>query len=186
MDRKYRAEKDRAQAEMRTVKDRAQAEMRTVKDRAKADMRAVQQREETIRTQAARDRERYKTARDAYRLAETRFELSRLTGQLREFICVLRQPTAVETVEAITALLLSNFESAKSHVDRYDPRLGSLLATRRRDLQLVLGHPQRGSSASTADEDAAVVVAALRSIALQTLAGLDGWIKEHQPRAPVD
>jgi len=151
---------------------------------AEADKRVAQGEAAAARTQAARNQEKYKSARDAYRLADTRFELARLAGSLRQFVSALGPEPPVETMDGLTKRQLCRIDSLRSYVDRYDSSLGSLLGTRRGELQSVL-HPEYGSSASSPDE-VRTVAAAHGSIALQTAGQLDTWIKQHQPKPPVD
>jgi hypothetical protein len=80
-----------------------------------------------------------------------------------------------------TTLLLGHFESARSHIGQYDSYIAAKLATSRRELELVL-YPERGSSASTADESIATVAALQRNAQL-TAARLDTWIEQNQPNA---
>jgi hypothetical protein len=162
------------------AENRARAEQ---EDAAARRRKASQERAECSR-QLSMAREDHSKARDAYHRAESRFELARLFGQLREFICVLRHQPEFDTVHENTTGVLDGFESARSHVERYDPTLATMLTTSRRELELVL-YPERGSSAATAAEGIAVVAALQRS-AIQTAAQVDIWIEQRQPTAPVD
>jgi hypothetical protein len=170
-----------------TAEDEARAardDARVARDDSAARRREAEHERERHRRQLATASDEHLTACDAYRLSETRFEVARLAGKLREFICVLGQEPGFDRLHGDTTRLLASFDAARSQIENQDPTLASVLATSRGELEFVL-YPERGSSASTADEGIDTV-AALRMNARRTAAKLDRWIDDHQPSAPID
>jgi hypothetical protein len=162
---------DHAEADARA----AEANARDARDYASAEEeRAAQEREDDRRKLSAAE-ERHRAALNVCRIAETQFQLARVVGQLQQLICVLEKKH--ETLHEVIARLLDTFESASSHIDEHDPDFASKLAATPRELELVL-YPQRGSSASAADDESMGTIAALERSARLTAARLDTWIGE--------
>jgi hypothetical protein len=117
--------------------------------------------------------QRHATARDACRLAETRFVIARLIGKLQELICVLRQPW-YEQLDDDMIQLLDDFAKAESEIDPYDQRLASMLAHSGRALEFTV-HPENGPSV-TAATNPTDTAGALRKQCRRIAAELEAWL----------
>jgi len=117
--------------------------------------------------------QRHATARDACRLAVTRFVIARLIGKLQELICVLRQPW-YEQLDDDMIQLLDDFAKAESEIDPYDQRLASMLAHSGRALEFTV-HPENGPSV-TAATNPTDTAGALRKQCRRIAAELEAWL----------
>jgi hypothetical protein len=163
------AEQDRAEYERELAVTRAEYERKLAATRMAGEQDREQDRA-NYEKELSTAFEYYRQARGA---SDMRFAVTRLVGQLEQFIWRLEQAQlSAGEVEVFTTRLLGGFDSAMNHANRYYPNLGPLLAHSRRDVELVLSHARRGLSASTAKEDLAMVSAMAEQ--------LERWIEQHR------